>query len=88
MVLDRSLSSAQVAFAFPRALGTAVERNRLRRRMRELLRARDLAPGLCLWGASPDAARSSFADLGHHVDVLLERGLARSARNEPRKVVE
>ena len=51
-VADPSVQPPQVAFAFGRALGSAVHRNRVRRRLRAILAARSeaLAPGLYLVG--------------------------------------
>jgi ribonuclease P len=54
-VADPSVQPPQVAFAFGRALGSAVKRNRARRRLRAILAAREgaLAPGLYLVGGGP-----------------------------------
>ena len=52
-----------VAFAIGRAVGGAVERNRLRRRMRAVLAELDLAPGTYLVSAGPAATRLSPAEL-------------------------
>lgn len=51
-VPDPSVQPPQVAFALGRALGSAVKRNRARRRLRAILAARGeaLAPGLYLVG--------------------------------------
>jgi ribonuclease P protein component len=67
-------NSTHVAFAIDRAFGSAVARNRLRRRWREILRQIDrttpLPPGLLLIGPTPatgeltfDALRTSTAEL-------------------------
>ena len=65
-VADPSVQPPQVAFAFGRALGSAVKRNRARRRLRAILAARGetLAPGLYLvgGGASLGALPSSRLD--------------------------
>jgi ribonuclease P protein component len=62
-----------VAFAVGRAVGGSVERNRVRRRLRELLRARtDLPPGLYLMGASAGAADRSFDELRADLDQLIK----------------
>ena len=58
-----------VAFALGRAVGGAVERNRLRRRMRAILAELDLAPGTYLVSAGPAASRLSPAELR---DQLVE----------------
>jgi ribonuclease P protein component len=64
-----------VAFAIARRLGTAVARNRLRRRLRALLarRAAELPPGLYLIGARPAAMSAGFTRLAADVEVLLAR---------------
>jgi RNase P protein component len=56
-----------VAFAFGRALGPAVVRNRLRRRLRVLLTAASLPPGWYLFGGRPDIVERPFDAL--RVDV-------------------
>jgi len=52
-----------VAFAIGRSLGGAVDRNRLRRRLRAILAEVDLAPGTYLVGAGPAAATLSHQEL-------------------------
>lgn len=55
-----------MAFAIGRQVGGAVVRNRLRRRLRAVLRSLDLAPGAYLVGVSvadPSADSLSFAQL-------------------------
>ncbi|MEM9513585.1 MAG: ribonuclease P protein component [Actinomycetota bacterium] len=59
---DPLIAPPCVGFAIPRSTGTAVRRNRLRRRLRALLRARNLAPGAYVFGAitpTTAAGRSS-----------------------------
>ena len=73
MVPDRSLPRPQVAFAIGRAVGPAVVRNRLRRRLREVLRSRDLPVGLYLVGLTPAAAGATSGQLADLVDDLLVR---------------
>jgi ribonuclease P protein component len=61
-----------VAFAIGRAVGTAVTRNRLRRRLRALLASRaSLPPGLYLFGASPSASELSSDELSAELDRLI-----------------
>lgn len=80
MVPDRSLTTPQVAFAIGRAVGNAVVRNRLRRQLREIMRARPVEPGLYLIGATPAAAGSSFALLSSTVDDLIARLAVKQSR--------
>lgn len=56
---------ARVAYAVGRAVGPAVVRNRVRRRLRALMdeSAAELRPGAYLVGAAPGAARSTYAGL-------------------------
>ena len=65
VLLDPSLSRPHVAYALGRPLGSAVSRNRLRRRMREIVAARgsSLAPGWYLFGADAPALAMTFAEL-------------------------
>ena len=67
----------RVAFAIGRRVGTAVARNRLRRRLRAALAEADLAPGSYLVAAGPEAARLSWAELrstlADVLTVLAER---------------
>jgi ribonuclease P protein component len=66
----------RVAFAIGRPVGSAVVRNRIRRRLRALCRthAGEFAPGHSyLIGASPQAGAVSFADLETALRDLLAR---------------
>ncbi len=64
-----------VAFAIGRKVGTAVVRNRLRRRLRDELaalgRAGLLAPGAYLIGLAPAAAALDGAALRRHLRTAL-----------------
>jgi ribonuclease P protein component len=68
----------QVAYAIGRAVGPAVTRNLLRRRLRSLLQQNypDLPAGLYLLGASPAAAQRSFSELTFDLTKLMSRVLA------------
>ena len=74
-VLDPLASPPHVAYAIGRAVGPAVTRNRLRRRLRALLQQKQLhlPAGLYLIGAAPAAAGRSFAELERDLDRLLAR---------------
>lgn len=76
MVADSSLDSAFVAYAIGRASGPAVERNRVRRRLREILRSADPAPGLYLFGLTAQARDTSFEGLRSAVRSILSRQTA------------
>jgi ribonuclease P protein component len=67
-----------VGFAISRATGSAVARNRLRRRLRAVLRTCDVPPGLVLIGAQPHACEQTFADLEASVRQLTAMMHARS----------
>ena len=58
---------ACVGFSVPRTVGTAVVRNRVRRRLRAISAELTLAPGEYLITASPAAARLTFDELATHV---------------------
>lgn len=68
----------RVAFAVGRAVGPAVTRNRVRRRLRAIVRdaSAQLEPGCgYLWRALPPAADASAAELRACVAaVLIDRG--------------
>ena len=75
MIIDQTLTQPAVAYALGRQVGGAVQRNLLRRRLRELLKARThkVLPGFYLIGAASGATKLSLAELGNQVDSLLER---------------
>ena len=68
----------RVAFAVGRKLGGAVARNRVRRRLRALLRdpSVPLAPGAYLIAAAPAAREASFRELDHDLRKALARATA------------
>jgi len=72
-VLDPDLEPPQVAFAIGRAVGSAVSRNRLRRRLRAVLVACDVPPGLYLVGARVPACEHTFADIENTVHRLFDK---------------
>ena len=66
----------RIGFSTPRRLGGSVERNRVRRRLRELMRERyeEIATGWdVLLIARPEAASASYAELRQALTSLLER---------------
>lgn len=75
MLLDSTLSQPHVGYALGRGYGSAVRRNRLRRQLRELVKARETAmpAGIYVFGASPRAHGVAFTDLGRHLDSLLAK---------------
>ena len=79
-VLRTRLASSRLGLAVPRAVGNAVVRNRLKRRLRELFRIRfrtslDENPGPCdlVIRARPGAGQCSQAELEVAIVALLER---------------
>ncbi len=75
MIIDQTLTQPAIAYALGRQVGGAVQRNLLRRRLRELLKARahKVLPGFYLIGVASGATKLSFVELGIQVDSLLER---------------
>jgi ribonuclease P protein component len=74
-------SESRVGLSTPRTLGGAVQRNRVRRRLRELMRARleRIGPGWdLLLIARPAAGAATHAELGAALDALLaQSGIGR-----------
>lgn len=62
---DEAVQPARIAFAIGKTVGTAVVRNRLRRRLREIASAHHevLAPGSYLIGVRPGAVNCSYEEL-------------------------
>lgn len=74
--LPRPEGPTRIGFAVSRAVGGAVERNRVRRRLRELIRERyaEMQTGWdLLLIAKPQAARASYAELRDALGSLLRR---------------
>lgn len=73
--VDDDPAARRVAYALPRAVGSAVVRNRIRRRLRpmmsELAAADHLGPGLYLVGVRPGADALASADLRRHLLAAL-----------------
>lgn len=70
-------TDVRVAYAVGRPVGTAVVRNRVRRRLRAVIRELEsegrLTSGLHLVGARPDIVGLDFADLRAHVTLAVSR---------------
>ena len=76
----RSGEPAKVGFIVSRAVGSAVVRNRVKRRLRELMRRRVASlPGGCLLvlRAYPAAASARQEDLAADLDLVIGRLLRR-----------
>ena len=76
----RSGDPAKVGFIVSRAVGSAVVRNRVKRRLRELMRRRVASlPRGCLLvlRAYPAAAHARQEDLAADLDLVIERLLRR-----------
>lgn len=75
MMRDSSLTEPHVGYVLGRSYGNAVARNRLRRQLREIVKARESAmePAYYVFGASPRAKRSTHAELTTAVDGLLAK---------------
>lgn len=84
MIIDKTLTQPAIAYALGRQVGGAVQRNLLRRRLRELLKAKQnkVFPGFYLIGAASGATKLSFTDLGSQVDSLLERCAQKASKAE------
>lgn len=66
---------AAVGYTITRRCGGAVERNRIRRRLRACAAGLDLAPGSYLVTASPEAASASFTELAEALQQACARAL-------------
>ena len=76
-------ASARVGLVVSRAVGSAVMRNKVKRRLRALARERlPLLPedALIVVRANPAAAGASSAELGRELDRALERARAQAER--------
>jgi ribonuclease P protein component len=75
-----------VAFAIGRKVGNAVVRNRIRRRLRTLLRESvpDLRPGAWLVAVSPAAAGLTYGELETSLHEAVARASTSTGRHAPR----
>src|SRR4051812_8811064 len=85
-VHDEVATPPRVAYSVGRRVGSAVVRNRIRRRLRAIVAtvAAQLAPGAYLISAGPRAAEMSFADLRSAVNGALDRMTAAANRTGER----
>jgi len=68
------LGWSRCGYTIPKRVGKAVTRNRVRRRLREVLRILPLTPGYdVVVSVRPEAAKSSFHDLKAELTLLLRR---------------
>lgn len=79
---DPPSTSTAIAFAIGRSCGPAAARNRLRRRLRAIVRELDrtdpLPPGLLLIGATPSATELTFGQLTVELTELVATVRSRS----------
>lgn len=75
MMRDSTLIQPHVGYVLGRSYGNAVARNRLRRRLREIVKTREthMEPAFYVFGASPRAQRSTHAELEKAIDGLLTK---------------
>jgi ribonuclease P protein component len=75
---EEASGAVQVGLVVSKAIGNAVTRNQVKRRLRHLIRQRlPLLPdsAVLVVRALPDAGATSFADLGRDLDSALARVL-------------
>jgi len=72
--VQNELAWSRFAYAVPKRVGKAVVRNKVRRRLREILRALPLEEGYdVVISVRPEAAQSTFYALKQEVETLLRR---------------
>jgi len=72
--VQNGLQSSRYGFSVGRRVGKAVTRNRVKRRLREVMRRKTLAPGWdIVFIARASAAESGFATIQRSIDNLLAR---------------
>ena len=70
--VDDGDPTTRVAYAIPRRVGTAVERNRIRRRLRAVLADQPLAPGAHLVSADQSVLTLTHHELVEQVEDVLD----------------
>jgi len=75
-------SRPQVAYAISRRYGGAVQRNRVRRRLRSAIRERTtpLPPGAYLVAVTPAAATAPYPQLARQLDAAMDRAAGAGSR--------
>ena len=84
LLADSSAGRPRLGISVPRRVGTAVTRNRVRRRIREVFRRSralfgDTAPHLVV-NVRPSAAAADFSELSQDYREAVTRGLSRLPR--------
>ena len=84
VLLDPTLSRPHVAYALGRPVGSAVARNRLRRQLREVVRANapTLSPGWYLVGADAPALAMTFGQLNQAFPALATTAAKRNSARQ------
>ena len=82
--MPNGLDSSRYGFSVGRRVGNAVIRNRVKRRLREVLRSKPLAPGWdIVFVVRTSAAQSTYANLESSVtSVLMRAGLLPKVASE------
>lgn len=86
-MLASPLAHPRVGIIVPKRGRTTVDRNRLKRRLRELIRLRvlpSLPPADLIVQARPEAYTATFVELEAHLLAGVDR-LLRSLQQEPRR---
>jgi len=87
VIADPAAVPPRMAFSVGRSVGSAPVRNRIRRRLRAIARARatELAPGWYLIGAAAEFASSPFSQAeAHFLDAVRAAGALVTPTSEAR----
>ena len=72
--MSNGLTLSRYGFSVGKRIGKAVTRNRIKRMLREILRAKSLEPGWdIIFIARPAVAMASYADVKQAVNALLSQ---------------